>query len=287
METPIKEAIRSIKELQPPQEADGLPKNNFEDVELTPEEAQEALREGRKRKWHQLQHNQAVILSKEYWENLKRPQEYPIMSASMYSDFVIKKSPSIIEGGYKIDDSCSRIFELLCYYFTNDERFCDGTGYSLRKGLALFGGVGVGKTDTMRIFSVNPGQSYFVVNCQKIAELYSNWNTKEDPECPVDRFYGTDKVAVNDNYFGHKTRGFCFDDLGTESIPTKNYGRDRNVMADIFLQRYANKLPFNTCHLTTNIESDEIEKYYGSRVANRFDEMFNILEYPKSAPSRR
>ena len=80
---------------------------------------------------------------------------------------------------------------------------------------------------------------------------------------------------------------YCFDDLGTENS-LKYYGNDCNIMAEILLSRYdlfiSQKL---ITHLTTNLNSSEIEQMYGSRVRSRMREMFNLVSFSNKSKDKR
>jgi len=80
---------------------------------------------------------------------------------------------------------------------------------------------------------------------------------------------------------------YCFDDLGTENS-LKYYGNDCNIMAEILLSRYdlfiTQKL---ITHLTTNLNSSEIEQMYGSRVRSRMREMFNLVSFSNKSKDKR
>jgi len=143
----------------------------------------------------------------------------------------------------------------------------------------LFGRVGCGKTTLMKIISKNyrerGGWIFGVAECRKIAINYS-----ADGDEVLD-YYG---------YINNKRRpylsGWCFDDLGTEN-DGKNYGNSLNVMLEILSRRYSETGYHRHTHITTNSSPDELLNRYGTRLNDRFREMFNILAYPPHAKSRR
>lgn len=57
-------------------------------------------------------------------------------------------------------------------------------------------------------------------------------------------------------------------------------------MGEILLLRYA-KCPGPYTHVTTNNTTDEFLDMYGVRVYDRMREMYNIVEWPADAESRR
>lgn len=82
------------------------------------------------------------------------------------------------------------------------------------------------------------------------------------------------------------SKDICFDDLGQESTTVKRYGNDLNVMERILTKRYANFVNGKCItHITTNLDLEEIEQIYGSRVSDRFSEMFTEVFFP--GPTRR
>lgn len=69
----------------------------------------------------------------------------------------------------------------------------------------------------------------------------------------------------------------AFDELGREPCPAKYFGTEVNVMQYIFQCRYEFR---NECltHVTTNFSPKEIQRMYGSYIADRINEMFNVIE---------
>lgn len=243
---------------------------SYNDIELTEQETNEALLKARRDK-------SARIKTEEYWNEVKKEPQYKRFDVHMIKSFALSKMPEFI-----VDSITDPILNMLACYFSED-KFFEQNGLSLKKGLALFGGVGVGKTTLMGLFQENHVQSYTVIPCIKLANKY----TDEGPE-GIERYFSSIKIPVNGNRFGNRELGICFDDLGTETIPAKHFGNDKNVMAELILSRYENRnIPLNQTHITTNLTVDEIEQKYGTRVKDRMREMFNMIEFPIDAKSRR
>ena len=133
----------------------------------------------------------------------------------------------------------------------------------------------------MQFFKRNQKFSYRVISCRDVENDFA-----VNGEGSLSNFSYNMDVAVNSNPFGHKEIGFCFDDLGTESNG-KHYGKEKNVMAEIILNRYDNQLHGHCTHITTNLTAEHILEQYGSRVTDRMREMFNIITFDKGAKSRR
>jgi DNA replication protein DnaC len=153
---------------------------------------------------------------------------------------------------------------------------------NLKKGILLYGGVGVGKTTLMQMFQRNAAFSYRVINCRDVETEFTIQGHES-----IERFSRLQPIAVNSNPYGHAEIGFCFDDLGTENAVTKHFGNAKNVMTDILLNRYDYKLDYRATHITTNLAVSEIEKMYGTRVLDRIAESFNVIAWPAEAKSRR
>lgn len=232
---------------------------------LTEDETEEALRVAREQKHY-------LLKRISYLEALNAPLEVKKYTADEIMEFLRKV--------ITIDDDNLEVVSLLCYYFSEDKRF-ELEGFSLSKGLCLFGGVGVGKTTLMEKFFQNQRQCYIMKMCRAVEDEFS---AEGDI---VLREYGIPRPATtNGNAYGHQVLGYCFDDLGTEP-PSKYYGKNVDVMAEVLLNRYDNRLPFNQTHITTNLSTDEIINRYGSRVSDRMQQMFNMIAFDSDAKSRR
>jgi DNA replication protein DnaC len=234
----------------------------YSEITLTDLETQEALRKGREEKYYKLKRE-------EYNEKLKKVTE-PL---KYNTDQVCK----MLNDALTIDEYNANIALDLCRYFTDNPLFSG----DLKKGLLVVGGIGVGKTTFMQFFKRNQKFSYRVVSCRDIENDFA-----AEGEKSLSNFSYNVDVAFNSNPFGHREIGFCFDDLGTESNG-KHYGKEKNVMAEIILNRYDNSLPGHCTHITTNLTAEEIKSQYGSRVTDRMREMFNIITFDKNARSRR
>ncbi|MFD2888074.1 hypothetical protein [Chitinophaga cymbidii] len=81
---------------------------------------------------------------------------------------------------------------------------------------------------------------------------------------------------------------YCFDDLGLES-PVQCWGNTCNVMAEILLSRYDLYVSQHrmVTHVTTNLNSGELEEAYGPRVRSRMREMFNLVAFEEGSRDKR
>lgn len=175
-----------------------------------------------------------------------------------------------------IDDNNRQIVTDLCKYFAEEKCKLDPA-----KGILLVGGVGIGKSTMMQFFSRNQVSMYRLISCREIESDFSSDGEKSVQNCSYNI-----KVSPSSNEFCHMEMGYCFDDLGTEANG-KHYGKEKNVMAEIILNRYDNQIPFTFTHITTNLTAQEIEDQYGNRVTDRMKQMFNIVTFHSKTPSRR
>lgn len=173
------------------------------------------------------------------------------------------------------------IVKSLCAYFAGDKRF-ETANLKLGKGILLFGGVGVGKTTLLQAFRQNMSFSYRIVSCRDIESEFS-----QGGDSIVQKYSFNFKIPTNSNPYGHQEIGYCFDDLGTETSVSKHYGKAKNVMSEIILNRYDHGLDGPATHITTNLSEQEIEEVYGTRVIDRIRGSFNIIAFPENAKSRR
>ncbi len=234
----------------------------YDQVELSEEETNEALRLAREKKYF---HEKEIAYKKSLAKSFE-PMKFTAEQLMTY-----------FNTQYTIDDDNKSIVEQLCFYFSGDDRFKG----DLSKGLVLFGGVGVGKTSLLKFFQRNQIFSYRLISCREIEQEYSMTGDQ------TTEYYSVNlTIANNSNPFGHQQIGFCLDDIGTEANG-KYFGKEKNLIADIILNRYDNNLPRHSTHVTTNLSADEIKKTYGTRVFDRMIEMMNPIYFDKDSKSRR
>jgi len=241
----------------------------FLDIDLDAEEEIEALRVARENKHYRL-------VREEYARKIKEEQERPVFTAEEVFERFRESYQVEAESRYET------ILKHLCAYFTADPR----SAYDPRKGLFLCGGVGIGKTTLMEFFQRNQKASYRIVSCRDIESAYASPDPATGGEKAIHQYSFNFQVAINSNPFGHVMYGYCFDDLGTEVVG-KHYGKEKEVMIEVLLNRYDKHIDFFMTHMTTNLSSGEIKDRYGMRVFDRMREMFNIIDFPITEKSRR
>lgn len=232
----------------------------FDDIELTEDEIEVALRIARKEKYF-------AQRRVNYLQELSKPKQGKKFSTGDLMDFFSKQFSVDVDNGEAVIQ--------ICQYFSGDNNFKG----DLSKGLFLMGGVGVGKTTIMEFFQKNQVYSYRMKSCREVETDYANQGDIAIHKCSINT-----QIAVNSNPFGHQVLGWCFDDLGTEAN-AKHYGKDKNVMAEIILNRYDRVI--ECTHITTNLTAEQVTENYGSRVSDRIRGMFNIIKFPINAKSRR
>ena len=162
------------------------------------------------------------------------------------------------------------IRKILCYAI-RDEEACQKYEIDFNKGILLLGPVGCGKTSLMTLI-----RDFFPTSFRPILK-----STRQVSYEFIQEGYG-----IIDQY-GKSEKVFCFDDLGVESS-LKHYGNECNTMGEILLSRYDQFIQFGTItHVTTNLNSVELEKMYGVRVRSRLREMFNLIEFSKETKDKR
>lgn len=263
---------------------------NYDHIELTEEEIEAwtvwALRIARKKK-------AAALAEMQYAKKLTSPSQYKKFNYDELKAFVTSQHNVVdIEdfdqleifkkSGAKyflLDDDNREIFELLCMYFSNDPAFELSGEYSFSKGIILNGPIGCGKTELMRLFSINTFRPFQVTPCRAIADTYQ----AEGVEA-LNRYSELLPVYPQRN-LGFSEIGHCFDDLGTED-DKKNFGNQLNVMQEIIYRLYDNRL-LGHSHMTTNLGGDEINALYGTRIRSRMREMYNQIMFSPNAKDRR
>ena len=162
------------------------------------------------------------------------------------------------------------IRKILCYAI-RDEEACQKYEIDFHKGILLLGPVGCGKTSLMTLI-----REFFPTSFRPILK-----STRQ-----VSYEFIKEGYEIIDQY-GKSEKVFCFDDLGVESS-LKHYGNECNTMGEILLSRYDQFIKFGTItHVTTNLNSVELEKMYGVRVRSRLREMFNLITFPKETQDKR
>ncbi|MBS4059678.1 MAG: hypothetical protein KG029_04710 [Bacteroidetes bacterium] len=213
----------------------------------------------------------------EYWEKIEKETPPVSLTVDQLREAFIARASHIARKEFVIDNYNRSILEKLFLYFTASDQAKEA-GIDLNKGILLMGGLGTGKSTIMRCFSKNQHTSYKFVACMHLTyDFVEHGFSIIKDHCRIE--------TIARNQYWQTEIGVCYDDMGTEE-ERRRYGDKVNAMTEIILNRY-DMIPHNMTHITTNLNANDIEKYYGARVRSRMREMFNILTFDSSAPDRR
>lgn len=188
---------------------------------------------------------------------------------------------------FVIDDYNRDIIRFLIYYFNGcslAEEVFPGRGYKLHKNIMLQGGVGVGKTMLMQVFSeylmrIRSPRFFYNLSVTQMVNYYTLHNN-------LDRF----------TFNEEENRGFqctpvniCLNDIGIQDKTF--FGMDTGLLTDEFLHaRNEIWTQYGKCaHLTTNLDDKALRKRFErndgfGRLVDRF-KTYNII--PMGGVSRR
>lgn len=253
---------------------------NPEEVELTEDERKDVLRaavEAKRQKIRRIQYAQTLRQD-------PRPKKY---SADDYWGIFHAKANAMVGDGQEwvTDKWNKQIINALCLYFSKDPEFEKlKEGFSLRKGIMLYGPYGCGKSAIMQAFSVNQNMSYRCISVLKLDDLY-----QLNGAAMILEYSAHSEISIEaTSMFHQKLGGFCFDDLGQEGSESAHYANRADVVGQIMKRRYYGDLGHNYTHATTNADGQELAQMYPFLgQSGRLKEMFNFIRFHKDAPNRR
>lgn len=186
---------------------------------------------------------------------------------------------------FVVDDNNRAVIRFLLYYFNDcplaEEVFPD-RGYKLHKNILLQGGVGVGKTMLMQIFSeylkrTNNPRYFHNVSVTQMVNYFSIHNN-------IDLFLYNEGSSTG---FQINPVHVCLNDIGVDNRPF--YGVDTTTIVSDFLHA-RNEIWTNAdidkrfAHLTTNLPVDKLKQLFNQkdkygRVEDRF-KTYNVIPLP-------
>lgn len=188
---------------------------------------------------------------------------------------------------FVIDDNNRNIIRFLLYYFNNcslAEEVFPNRGYKLHKNVMLQGGVGVGKTLLMQIFSeylmrIRSPRFFYNLSVTQMVNYYTLHNN-------LDRFTFNEEENKG---FQCTPVNICLNDIGIQDKTF--FGMDTGLLTDEFLHaRNEIWTQYGKCaHLTTNLDDKALRKRFErnddfGRLIDRF-KTYNII--PMGGVSRR
>lgn len=148
-----------------------------------------------------------------------------------------------------------------------------------KKGLLLWGDIGTGKStiiNIVRMFDkMSKGRSfngYHIGGFQvQSASYLSNLYAER----------GIESLNMY-TYNNSNPIPLAIDELGREPCPAKHFGTEMNVIQYLLQCRYELRGACIT-HITTNLSPRDVQAKYGSYIADRVNEMFNVIELKGSS----
>lgn len=145
------------------------------------------------------------------------------------------------------------------------------------KGLLLYGPVGTGKSTILKIIQLYDRYS----NGRDQTGYYLSGGFPIESATFIANQYsrkGVDGIFKHDGLNGI---GLGIDEVGREPR-VKYFGSEMDVIQYILQTRYDNRRTCKT-FITTNMFPDQFEPKYGEYIADRINEMFNVLEIKGSS----
>lgn len=268
--------IKQISELLP-KEIIGTP-FDYSHIELTEEEIKDALNYKRKLKAIAMEDEEKRKATQDMISRHRKPWTTDELMAE------INDRAEQLPFEFHIDSENQRVIELLCMYFSGDERFNKEVfdygnnvkaKLNLRKGIGLVSKTkGTGKSVLMTLFQQNKYRPFLKLETKTIAAQF-----QKKGEEAISTHAQLLPVPRNPTFFYYAQIGICFDDLGFE-IAKNNWGSKSDVLADVLFKIYSSNQhagDFSWFHFTSNLYGNDFEQRYDDRIRDRMREMFNTL----------
>jgi len=249
-----------------------------ETVTLTDDERESVIQEALK---EALRKKRTAVKDYQYRLKVMTEPQSKRFSTDQYWQMFQQKMPA----GFEITLYNKRIIEALCMWSAEDPDFENlKEGFSLRKGLLLYGPYGCGKSTIMKLFQINQNASYRCISILKIDDEYQQGGSQA-----LEKYYGYSDLGVEStSWFRQMKGGFCFDDIGQEKMIVNHYSNQSNVVNDILTRRYYSDASYRYTHGTTNADAEELGmRYPFLKTSMRLSEMFNFIKFHPEAPNYR
>lgn len=252
-------------------------------VELTDEERDAAIYAAKHEKYWRLQKERKEQIKKSVYTMMTTP-----WSVAQQLEFLYYRAQKLDIPKNVLDAVIAQnkeAVETLCLYFTNNPEFEQrGADYKLTKGIYLHGPMGTGKTMLMTLLMQNQKLCYLPIPAQDVVNLY-----RQDGNVCIQNMVQNETPMPSYATMYQSQYGRWFDDLGSEELEVSLYGNRVAVMTEVLLGRYQQRRKYASqdnrkymtgmeyTHVTSNYGRDRILEKYGSRVDDRFNDMFNVI----------
>ena len=250
--------VNKIKKLE------WMSKNNpslgrdFDDVQLTEDEAAEAIGQANKIESARKFFN-GLALENRARQKAEKEELISTWTAQHFFKEMRRKvndcgQSFIHHGDYGL------LVKAICYRLSYDSRYTTELGFSFSKGLLIRGTVGLGKSFVPSLVADNPVCSIQMLSLNAI----------------------TEEVRKMGEFIGIKFGTYhiiYLDDLGTEETPVKYFGTEIHWFKTWYEHFYATaKNHTHRLMISTNLSFQEIEDKYGFRIRDRMAETFDVLD---------
>lgn len=177
--------------------------------------------------------------------------------APYFLDLMKQNCSSQFDRYFQQDEDNKHMIVTICYFMSRDERFETELKFDLNKGLLISGVSGLGKTFLFELVKNNPLNPVKIISMIDVADA-----VKEEG------FYHIQRRSERIVYL---------DDVGTEQATINYFGTKINWFKDFIEKIYPVKSSFKNLVISTNLNANDLEENYGSRVRSRMREMFNVI----------
>ena len=177
---------------------------------------------------------------------------------------------------YLIDEYNEKEIEQILKWSYNDKSFEVGN-FSLKKGLLILGNVGSGKTMFLKILENSKINPYVYITEDKVKLDYQLGGVKKISQYGYNS-YEIDLSKEQKVRDVNKPIVYCFDEFGDGEKIIDHFGTKIDVMRKIIMDRYDEFFDNGLrTIISTNLTMEQIKERYGSRIEDRFNELFNRI----------